>query len=74
MIHNKLQKALRKLLHRRLTPEEATRILDIIEYQVRVPLHKVGVPSYTENWKPVFETFKDTLVAHQLVKEWFNVI
>ena len=72
IIHNKLQKALRKLLVRRVEQQEATWVLNIIE-EVHEGLNKYGAPHMWLAWKPVFENFEEAIRPTKIVKEWFMV-
>ena len=72
IIHNKLHKALRKLLVRRVEQQEATRVLNIIE-EAREGLNKYGAPHMRLAWKPVFENFEEVIKPPKIVKEWFDV-
>ena len=72
IIHNKLNKALRKLLIRRVELQEATRLLDIIE-EAREGVHKYGAPHMRLAWRSVFDNFEETIRPSKIVKEWFDI-
>ena len=73
VIHNKLHNALKKLLLRRCEEEEATRMMQVIENDIRGTLHKYGVPQFTQQWRKVMMTFGNSIKVPGLVMEWFNI-
>ena len=69
IIHNKLHKALRKLLMRRVEQQEfwtssRKRVKEWTKY---------GALHVQLAWKPVFENFEEVIRPPKIVKEWFNV-